>query len=202
MQFPSYSALRGLKAGAIGGIIGALALGILAGLSAFVLDQEVFYVTIARKLGLASPLLTGWALHFLVGLIAGGIFIATTALFKRFALVDKEELLGRPTWWNSRLDTRLRTDYRSSRSRRPIEPDVRRGQLHLPSGLRGCDSSRLPLSDTQERKDENPGPRSLGRGLGRFESDHLERVHFVSFSVEKCCGIPFVVPDESVPSPV
>jgi len=86
MQFPSYSAFRGLKAGAIGGIIGALALGILAGLSAFVLDQEVFYVTIARKLGLASPLLTGWALHFLVGLIAGGIFIATTALFKRFAL--------------------------------------------------------------------------------------------------------------------
>src|SRR2546428_13168708 len=85
MQFPSYSAFRGLKAGAIGGIIGALALGILAGLSAFVLDQEVFYVTIAKKLGLASPLLTGWALHFLVGIVAGGIFIATTALFKRFA---------------------------------------------------------------------------------------------------------------------
>src|SRR5437660_4633370 len=86
MQFPRYSAFRGLKAGAIGGIIGALALGTLAGLSAFVLDQEIFYVTLARKLGLASPLLTGWALHFLVGLIAGGIFIATTALFKRFAL--------------------------------------------------------------------------------------------------------------------
>ena len=86
MQFPSYSAFIGLKAGAIGGIVGALALGILAGLSAFILDQEVFYVTIARKLGLGSPLLTGWALHFLVGLIAGGIFIATTALFKRFAL--------------------------------------------------------------------------------------------------------------------
>src|SRR5436309_7167819 len=112
MQFPSYSAFRGLKAGAIGGIVGALALGILAGLSAFVLDQEVFYVTIARKLGLASPLLTGWALHFLVGLIAGGIFIATTALFKRFALVDKEELLGRPAGWNrDRKSTRLNSSH-------------------------------------------------------------------------------------------
>ncbi len=65
-----------MKAGAIGGIAGALALGILAGLSAFVLDQEVFYVTIAGKLGLPSPFLSGWALHFIVGIVAGGIFIA------------------------------------------------------------------------------------------------------------------------------
>ena len=86
MQFPNYSALRGLKVGAVGGIIGALVLGILSGLSALVLDQEVFYVTIARKLGLASPVLSGWALHLIVGLVAGGVFIATTALFKRFAL--------------------------------------------------------------------------------------------------------------------
>src|SRR5438309_10544778 len=86
MQFPSYTAFRGLKAGAIGGIIGALALGILAGLSAFVLDQEVFYVTIAGKLGLPSPFLSGWALHSVVGIVAGGISIATTALFQRFAL--------------------------------------------------------------------------------------------------------------------
>src|SRR5437899_11876282 len=87
MQFPSYTALRGLKAGAIGGIVGALVLGVLAGLSAFVLDQEVFYVTIAGKLGLPSPFLSGWAIHFAVGIVAGGIFIATTALFKGFALV-------------------------------------------------------------------------------------------------------------------
>jgi hypothetical protein len=46
----------------------------------------VFYVTIAGKLGLPSPFLSGWALHFAVGIVAGGIFIATTALFKRFAL--------------------------------------------------------------------------------------------------------------------
>src|SRR2546426_497255 len=86
MQFPSYSAFRGLKAGAVGGVVGALVLGVLAGLSAFVLDQEVFYVTIAGKLGLPSPFLSGWAIHFAVGIVAGEIFIATAALYKRFAL--------------------------------------------------------------------------------------------------------------------
>ena len=86
MRSIDYSALRGLKAGALGGLVGAAVLGVLAGLSAFVLDQEVFYVTIATKLGLSSPVLTGWALHFLVGLLAGGVFIAITALLKRFAL--------------------------------------------------------------------------------------------------------------------
>ncbi len=86
MKSIDYSALKGLKAGAIGGLAGAAVLGLLAGLSAFVLDQEVFYVTIATKLGLASPVISGWALHFLVGLVAGGVFIAITALLKRFAL--------------------------------------------------------------------------------------------------------------------
>jgi hypothetical protein len=85
MRSVNYSALRGLKAGALGGLVGAAVLGVLAGLSAFVLDQEVFYVTIATKLGLSSPVLTGWTLHFLVGLVAGGVFIAITALLKRFA---------------------------------------------------------------------------------------------------------------------
>jgi len=61
-------------------------LGLLAGLSALALDQEVFYVAIAQKLGLASPDVTGWALHFAVGLVAGSLFIATTALIQRFAL--------------------------------------------------------------------------------------------------------------------
>src|SRR3989449_2743266 len=86
MRSIDYSAIRGLEAGALGGLVGAAVLGVLAGLSAFVLDQEVFYVTIATKLGLASPIITGWALHFLVGLVAGGVFIAITALLKRFAL--------------------------------------------------------------------------------------------------------------------
>src|SRR2546428_6610533 len=86
MRSIDYSVLRGLKAGALGGLAGAVVLGVLAGLSAFVLDQEVFYVTIATKLGLSSPVLTGWALHFLVGLVAGGGFIAMTAFLHKFAL--------------------------------------------------------------------------------------------------------------------
>src|SRR5690242_11095451 len=91
MEWSQYSVARGLKAGAIGGIIGALVLGLLAGISAFILDQEVFYVTIARKLGLVSPGVTGWALHFVVGLVAGGVFIATTAIIKKFALDTKRK---------------------------------------------------------------------------------------------------------------
>ena len=86
MQFNRYTAIHGLKIGALGGVVGALVLGVLAGVSAFVLDQEVFYVTIAQKLGLASPELSGWALHFAVGIFAGSLFIATTALIQRFAL--------------------------------------------------------------------------------------------------------------------
>ena len=86
MQFNRYTAIHGLKIGALGGVVGALVLGVLAGVSAFVLDQEVFYVTIAQKLGLASPEVSGWALHFAVGSIAGSLFIATTALIQRFAL--------------------------------------------------------------------------------------------------------------------
>src|SRR5207249_11452111 len=86
MRSIDYSALRGLKAGALGGLVGAAVLGLLAGLSAFVLGQEGVYVTSAAKLGFSSPVLTGWALHFLVGLVAGGVFMAFTALLNRFAL--------------------------------------------------------------------------------------------------------------------
>src|SRR3989442_5077807 len=86
MRSIAYSALRAIKAGALGGLVGAGVLGLLAGLSAFVWEQEFFYVTVAIKLGLSSPVLTGWALHCLVGLVAGGVFIAITALLKRFAL--------------------------------------------------------------------------------------------------------------------
>ncbi len=86
MDWPRYSFRGGLKAGALGGVVGALVLGLLTGVSSFVLDEEVFYVNIAQKLGLASPSITGWILHFVVGIVAGGLFIATTALVQRFAL--------------------------------------------------------------------------------------------------------------------
>ena len=104
MQFNLYSVTRGLKVGALGGIVGALVLGLLAGISAFVLDQEVFYVAIAQKLGLASPGITGWVLHFTVGLIAGSLFVGTTALIQRFALDTRRKsfwvgLLGGIVVW-------------------------------------------------------------------------------------------------------
>ena len=93
-----------MRAGAIGGIVGALVLGLLAGLSSFVLDQEVFYVTIARKLGLVDPQVTGWLVHLIVGLVAGAVFIGVTAVIKRFALDTKRKsfwmgLLGGVAIW-------------------------------------------------------------------------------------------------------
>src|SRR5256885_15425252 len=96
MRSMDYSAFKGLKAGAIGGLVGAGVLGLLAGLSAFVRDQEVFYGTIATKLGLSSPALTGWALHFLVGLLAGGGVLQFTARLQGVGRVitGKDFLVG------------------------------------------------------------------------------------------------------------
>ena len=79
-------------------------MGLLAGLSSFVLDQEVFYVTIARKLGLVDPQVTGWLVHFVVGLVAGAVFIAVTGVIKRFALDTRKKsfwvgLLGGIAIW-------------------------------------------------------------------------------------------------------
>ena len=68
-----------------------LVLGLLAGLSSFILDQEVFYVTIARKLGLMDPQFSGWLVHFVVGLVAGAVFIGTMAVIKRFALDTRKK---------------------------------------------------------------------------------------------------------------
>ena len=61
-------------------------LGALAGLGAVALNQEVFYVSVAKALGLGSPDLTGWALHFLTGIVAGAVFIGITGLIRRFSL--------------------------------------------------------------------------------------------------------------------
>jgi hypothetical protein len=104
MDFTRYTARHGLKAGAIGGIVGALVLGLLAGITSFVLDQEVFYVTIAQKLGLVMPNVTGWVLHIAVGFVAGSLFIATTAVIQRFALDTRKKsfwvgLLGGIVVW-------------------------------------------------------------------------------------------------------
>jgi hypothetical protein len=87
MQPITYSVSQGLGAGAIGGFIGSIVLGILGELGALAMNQELFYTTIARKLGFAdSSVLGGWALHFLVGIIAGSLFVGATAAIRRFAL--------------------------------------------------------------------------------------------------------------------
>ena len=92
MQPITYSVSKGLRAGAIGGFIGAIVLGILGGIGAIALNQEVLYTTIARKLGFGdSSVLGGWALHLLVGIIAGSLFIGATATIRRFALTTTKK---------------------------------------------------------------------------------------------------------------
>ena len=86
MQTGRYSTAQGLRAGAVGGFVGSLVLGALAGLGAIALNQEVFYVSVAKVLGLGSPDVTGWTLHFLTGIVAGAVFIGITSLNRRLSL--------------------------------------------------------------------------------------------------------------------
>jgi hypothetical protein len=92
MQPLIYSVPRGLRAGAIGGFIGASVLGILGAIGSIALNQETLYTTVARKLGFGdSSVLGGWALHLLVGIIAGSLFVGATASIPRFALTTTKK---------------------------------------------------------------------------------------------------------------
>jgi len=94
MQQITYSVSKGLRIGAISGFIGAIALGIFGEIGALALNQELFYTTIARKLGFGdSSVLGGWTLHFLVGIIAGSLFVGATAAIRRFALTTTKRAL-------------------------------------------------------------------------------------------------------------
>ena len=94
MQPITYSVSKGLRAGAIGGFIGAIVLGILGEIGALAMNQELFYTTIARKIGFGdSSVLGGWTLHFLVGIIAGSLFVGATAAIGRFALTTTKKAL-------------------------------------------------------------------------------------------------------------
>jgi len=87
MQPITYSVSKGLRAGAVGGFIGSIVLGITGELGAISMNQELFYTTIAKKLGFGDySVLGGWTLHFLVGIIAGSLFIGATASIRRFIL--------------------------------------------------------------------------------------------------------------------
>jgi hypothetical protein len=92
MQPITYSVSKGLRAGAIGGFVGAIVLGIFGEIGAIAMNQELFYTTIARKLGFGdSSVLGGWALHLLVGIIAGSLFVGATAAIRRLALTTTKK---------------------------------------------------------------------------------------------------------------
>src|SRR5438132_12048846 len=59
------------------------------------MNQELFYTTIARKLGFgdSTAVLGGWTLHFLVGIIAGSLFLGATAAIRRFALTTTKKAI-------------------------------------------------------------------------------------------------------------
>ena len=87
MLAASYSVSRGLRVGALGGLAGAVVLGVFAEIGSVALNQEVFYLTIAKKLGFGdSSLVGGWALHFLVGLVAGAVIVGLTSKVKSLSL--------------------------------------------------------------------------------------------------------------------
>jgi hypothetical protein len=92
MQPITYSVSKGLRAGAVGGFIGSIVLGILGEIGAIAMNQEVFYITIAKRMGFGdSSVLGGWTLHFLVGIIAGSLFVGATAAIRRFALTTTKK---------------------------------------------------------------------------------------------------------------
>ena len=92
MQPITYPISKGLRAGAIGGFIGSIVLGILGEIGAIAMNQELFYTTIAKRMGFGdSSVLGGWTLHFLVGIIAGSLFVGATATIRKFALTTTKK---------------------------------------------------------------------------------------------------------------
>lgn len=85
----NYSTRNAARAGIIGGFVGSLVLGVLAELDAATIGQDVFYVTVAKKLGFGDySLVGGWILHFITGMIAGAVIVLATTRAKRFTLTS------------------------------------------------------------------------------------------------------------------
>src|SRR5438093_2509314 len=81
-----------IEAGVIGGVIRSIVLGILGEIGAIAMNQELFYTTIAKRMGFGdSSVLGGWTLHFLVGIISGSLFVGATAAIRRFALTTTKK---------------------------------------------------------------------------------------------------------------
>ncbi len=89
MMISKYSGLGGMKAGAIGGLIGTLVLGVVTLLGQSSTNTEIFFITVARRLGMGSTsVVGGWGLHILTGVVAGSIFVGTTARVKQLGLTN------------------------------------------------------------------------------------------------------------------
>ncbi len=94
MQPLSYTASKGLKVGLIGGLVGGVVLGVFALVGSMAMGQEVPYVTIARNMGFGDfAVIGGWILHFIVSLVAGGVFVGVTGLVKSLALKTSRKSL-------------------------------------------------------------------------------------------------------------
>ncbi len=96
MQPITYSVSKGLRAGAIAGFVGSIVLGIFGEIGAVAMNQELYYTTVARRMGFGdSSVLGGWTLHFIVGIVAGSIFIGATAAIRRFSLTTTKKAICR-----------------------------------------------------------------------------------------------------------
>jgi hypothetical protein len=87
MQPLSYTASKGVQVGFVGGLVGGVVLGVFALVGSMAMGREVPYVTIARNMGFGDfAVIGGWVLHFIVSLVAGGVFVGVTSLVKGLAL--------------------------------------------------------------------------------------------------------------------
>ena len=95
MAVSGYSVSKGLKVGAVGGVIGALVQGILGSIAVQAVGQEIFFVTIARKWGFGDASVAGgWGLHIVTGLLIGAIFVAVTASVRQLGLTKTPRAIG------------------------------------------------------------------------------------------------------------
>lgn len=90
-----YTMSRIIRAGAIGGIAGALVQGLIGFALTQSVGEEIFFVTIARMVGFGDASLAGgWGLHLLTGLIIGVIFLEITTRLRRFNLTSMGKSAG------------------------------------------------------------------------------------------------------------
>ncbi|MCS4538884.1 MAG: hypothetical protein HYY67_08515 [Thaumarchaeota archaeon] len=92
---PVYTSSRGIKAGAVGGIVGSLIQGLIGFALTQSMGEEIFFVTVAKLMGLGSAsFVGGWGLHIITGLIVGAIFMSITARVGTFRLAGVGKSVG------------------------------------------------------------------------------------------------------------